>query len=453
MSKKLIQQYICQACGSVHPKWNGKCIDCGEWNSLLEEVIAKPKKADLLKVKANDIEIQTLDGVFSNASRTKTGIVEFDRVVGGGLVAASAVLLGGDPGIGKSTLILQVLASYAKQNLNVLYISGEEAIDQIKLRAARLHISQDNIHVCAITELSTIVSVIKSVDSLDLVVIDSIQTIYDENIESAPGSVSQVRSCAFELIRLAKQSQFALVLIGHVTKEGTIAGPKVLEHMVDTVLYFEGDNGQTYRMIRAIKNRFGAANEIAVFEMTDQGLKEVSNPSKLFLPSSDENLSGSCIFAGIEGTRPILLEVQALIVPSFLASPRRAVIGWDVNRLAMLIAVLNARLNINILDKEVYLNIAGGLRINEPALDLAVITALISSVKNIPISREFIIIGEVGLSGEVRNISQIANRLKEAEKLGFKKAIVPKHDKKISSSLDIFAVNHIRNILDIIKTQ
>jgi DNA repair protein RadA/Sms len=451
MSKKLIQQYICQACGSVHPKWNGKCIDCGEWNSLVEEVIAKPKKSELLKAKANDVEVYSLDSHFNDAIRTKTGMEEFDRVLGGGLVRSSAILLGGDPGIGKSTLVLQVLSSYAKQSLNVLYISGEEAVDQIKLRASRLNITERNIEICSATQLSGIVSTIKSYEHIDLVVVDSIQTIYDENIESSPGSVSQVRSCSFELIQLAKQSDFALIIIGHVTKDGNIAGPKVLEHMVDTVLYFEGDNSYVYRMIRAIKNRFGAANEIAVFEMTDTGLKEVSNPSQLFLPTGGQNQSGSCIFAGIEGTRPILMEVQALIVPSFLASPRRAVIGWDANRLAMLIAVLNARLGINILDKEVYLNIAGGLRINEPALDLAVVAALISCFKNAPIPRDFVIIGEVGLSGEVRNVSQVSNRLKEAEKLGFTKAIIPKSDVKISSNLDIFAVNHINNILDIIK--
>jgi DNA repair protein RadA/Sms len=451
MSKKLIQQYICQACGSVHPRWNGKCTDCGEWNSLVEEVIEKPKKTELLKASANDVEIYSIDSKFNEAMRTKTGMEEFDRVLGGGLVRSSAILLGGDPGIGKSTLVLQVLSSYAKQNLNVLYISGEEAVDQIKLRASRLNVTEKSISICSATQLSGIVSTINSYEYIDLVVIDSIQTIYDENIESAPGSVSQVRSCSFELIQLAKRSDFALIIIGHVTKEGNIAGPKVLEHMVDTVLYFEGDNTYVYRMIRAIKNRFGAANEIAVFEMTDTGLKEVSNPSQLFLPTGGQNHSGSCIFAGIEGTRPILMEVQALIVPSFLASPRRAVIGWDANRLAMLIAVLNARLGINILDKEVYLNIAGGLRINEPALDLAVVAALISCFKNAPIPRDFVIIGEVGLSGEVRNVSQISNRLKEAEKLGFTKAIIPKSDVKISSNLDIFAVNHINNILDIIK--
>lgn len=448
MSKKLIQQYVCQQCGSIHSKWNGKCVDCGAWSSLVEEVVMKGKNL-IEKRAANSVEIQELDDNVIEVPRTSTKIGEFDRVLGGGLVCGSAILLGGDPGIGKSTLVLQILAQLCSQELNILYVSGEESLQQIKIRASRIGVSQKGIKVSCLTSLSEIKAAIDKFEQLDFIVIDSIQTIYDENIESAPGSVGQVKSCAFELIRFAKQKGFAILFIGHVTKEGTIAGPKVLEHMVDTVLYFEGDRGMQYRMIRAIKNRFGPANEIAVFEMGQTGLLEVDNPSKYFLPNTSERISGSCIFAGVEGTRPLLLEVQALCVPSYLATPRRAVVGWDQNRLAMLIAVLNSRLNVNILDKEVYLNMVGGLRVTEPAADLAVMTSLLSAAKNFVVPEDYIFFGEIGLSGEIRSVSHTEQRLQEAHKLGFKCAIAPTTDKNFPCKIDVIGVNHIRDLLKI----
>jgi DNA repair protein RadA/Sms len=449
MSKKLIQQYICQQCGATHNKWNGKCLDCGSWNSLVEEVVVKGKTL-LEKKAANSVEIYELDENVLEVERVSTKIEEFDRVLGGGLVEGAAILLGGDPGIGKSTLVLQLLSRLCEQNLDVLYLSGEESFQQIKLRAARIGVAQKGIKISCLTSLQEIKASVDQLEKLNLIVIDSIQTIYDEYIESSPGSVSQVKSCAFELIRMAKQRGFAVLFIGHVTKEGAIAGPKILEHMVDTVLYFEGDRGMQYRMIRAIKNRFGPANEIAVFEMADNGLSEVSNPSKYFLSTSTQEASGSCIFANVEGTRPLLLEVQALCVPSYLPSPRRAVIGWDNNRLAMLIAVLNSRLNINILDKEVYLNMVGGLKVSEPAADLAVVASLISASKNIPINRDYVFFGEVGLSGEVRSVSQTEARLIEADKLGFKYAVMPRIDKNFSCKIEVIHVNHIKDLLKLL---
>ncbi len=449
MSKKLIQQYICQQCGAIHNKWNGKCTDCSAWNSLIEEVVTKSKNL-IEKRAANNIEIRELDDNVCEVERVSTKIGEFDRVLGGGLVEGAAILLGGDPGIGKSTLVLQILSRLCEQDLEVLYLSGEESFQQIKLRAARIGVAQKGIKISCLTSLQEIKASIDQVEGLNFIVIDSIQTIYDEHIESSPGSVSQVKACAFELIRMAKQKGFTILFIGHVTKEGSIAGPKVLEHMVDTVLYFEGDRGMQYRMIRAIKNRFGPANEIAVFEMSDHGLSEVSNPSKYFLPTSMQETSGSCIFANIEGTRPLLLEVQALCVPSYLPSPRRAVVGWDSNRLAMLIAVLNSRLNINILDKEVYLNMVGGLKVSEPAADLAVVASLISASKNISVNRDYVFFGEVGLSGEVRSVSQTEARLVEAYKLGFKYAVMPKIDKNFSCKIEIIHVNHIKDLLKLL---
>lgn len=416
---------------------------------MIEEVVVKSKGL-LEKKAANSVQIHELDDNVNEVERYLTKINEFDRVLGGGLVEGAAILLGGDPGIGKSTLVLQILSRLCEQGKDVLYLSGEESFQQIKLRAARIGIAQKGIKISCLTSLEEIRATIAQIEDLDFIVIDSIQTIYDDRIESSPGSVSQVKSCAFELIRMAKLKGFTILFIGHVTKDGAIAGPKVLEHMVDTVLYFEGDRGMQYRMIRAIKNRFGPANEIAVFEMSDKGLSEVDNPSKYFLPTSVTETSGSCIFAGIEGTRPLLLEVQALCVPSYLPSPRRAVVGWDTNRLAMLIAVLNSRLNINILDKEVYLNMVGGLKITEPAADLAVMASLISASKNIPINRDYIFFGEVGLSGEVRSVSQTEARLVEAHKLGFKYAVMPKIDKNFSCKIEIIPVHHIKDLLKLL---
>lgn len=450
MTKKMIHQYVCQSCGSTHSKWTGKCVDCNQWNSLVEQVVEKVSKSQLSRV-ANTIEISNLDISGENYERMGSGILEFDRVLGGGFVRGSAILLGGDPGIGKSTLVLQLLSKLATKNHQVLYISGEESIAQIAMRAKRLKLKADSINAASLTEVHDIKTAIKQIGEPDLVVIDSIQTLFDANLDSAPGSVSQVRTCAFELIRMAKDLDITLFIIGHVTKEGAIAGPKVLEHMVDTVLYFEGDKGQGFRIIRAIKNRFGGANEIAIFEMSDTGLSEVSNPSSLFLPDPSIKKNGSAIFASLEGSRPLLLEIQALVVPSYLPSPRRAVIGWDTNRLAMIIAVLNARGGVNLLDKEVYLNITGGIQIDEPAVDMAVAAALYSAFKKCYVPHDMIFLGEIGLSGEIRNINGLDIRVNEAEKLGFKKAIVPFHEKKMQTNIDLCPLKHITELLDFIS--
>lgn len=450
MAKKSGLAYVCQSCGTSHSKWNGKCDACGEWNTLVEEVVvATPGIGKTLndnrRVAKNTIHI--LDEKIIEVNKLDTGINEFNRVLGGGLVEGSAILLGGDPGIGKSTLLLQAVVALSNRGQDCLYISGEESVSQIKLRAQRLNIKgSTKVKLATATSLGEIIQLVNSQSSLDLLVIDSIQTIFHEGLDSAPGTVAQVRACAFELIRLAKQRNVAVILVGHVTKEGNIAGPKVLEHMVDTVLYFEGERGHQFRIVRTVKNRFGAANEIGVFEMGEAGLVEVANPSAIFLPTRDSQVSGSCIFAGMEGTRPVLLEIQALIVPSFLATPRRAVVGWDTNRLAMIIAVLNSRYGINLLDKEVYLNVAGGLKINEPAADLAVVAALLSAAKNIPVERDLIFFGEVGLSGELRQVVHSDMRLCEAEKLGFKNAYIPPQAKKNACKIGVISVNHIKEL-------
>ena len=449
MAKKNAVIYACQNCGASHPKWNGKCESCGEWNTLVEEVVtATPGLGRVINDNkiSTQASIQTLDDNIVEVTRIDTGIAEFNRVLGGGFVVGSAILLGGDPGIGKSTLLLQAVVSLSQQGFNCLYLSGEESVSQIKIRAQRLQVKGPDVKLGTATSLGEILKLINNAQAPDVLVIDSIQTIFHEGLDSAPGTVAQVRACSFELIRVAKQRNIILILVGHVTKEGSIAGPKVVEHMVDTVLYFEGERGHQYRIVRAVKNRFGAANEIGVFEMADTGLLEVTNPSSIFLPSRESQVSGSCIFAGLEGTRPVLLEIQALVVPSFLATPRRAVVGWDTNRLAMMIAVLNARFGINLLDKEVYLNVAGGLRIVEPAADLAVIAALISAAKNIPIERDQVFLGEVGLSGELRQVVHTDIRLNEAYKLGFQKAYIPATSKKSACKIALVSVNHIREL-------
>lgn len=449
MSKKH-HHYYCTACGASHSKWSGKCDDCGAWNSIIEEArSSSPFATKTILNHSQDIILSTLEGDIEPVQRLVTGIEELDRVLGGGLVAGSAILLGGDPGIGKSTLILQTAIRLGAIQSETIYISGEESVGQIKMRAQRLGLQSDKVKVAALTSLNEITNLLQQQNTYRLLIIDSIQTIYHEGIEAAPGSVSQVRACAFELIRLAKTKGFSLILIGHVTKEGNIAGPKVLEHMVDTVLYFEGEKGQQFRLLRAVKNRFGAANEIGVFKMVAQGLEEVLNPSSLFLPLTDDLVSGSCIFAGVEGSRPILLEVQALVVPSFLATPRRSVVGWDPNRLSMLVAVLNARYGISVLDKEIYLNVAGGMKIAEPAADLAVLAAIISAVLNKPIARDIVFFGEVGLSGEVRPVPNTDMRINEAAKLGFNHAVIPHNTNNSDNILAVKALKHIKDLRDI----
>jgi DNA repair protein RadA/Sms len=355
-----------------------------------------------------------------------TGLDELDRVLGGGLVPASAVLVGGDPGIGKSTLLLQAAARLARSGSRVLYVSGEESIEQVRLRARRLGVADTPIELAAAVNVRDIAATLEQTKDAALVVIDSIQTMWLDSIESAPGTVSQVRACSFELIRLAKSASFALVLVGHVTKDGALAGPRVLEHMVDAVLYFEGDRGHQFRILRAVKNRFGATDEIGVFEMTDSGLAEVPNPSALFLAERRGNIAGSAVFAGLEGTRPVLVEVQALLAPNPGGSPRRSVIGWDGSRLGMLLAVLETRAGVRLNQTDVYLNIAGGLRVSEPGVDLAVAAAIASAAFDSPTSPGMVYFGEVGLSGEIRQVAQAEARLKEAAKLGFDSAALPR---------------------------
>ncbi|NVN05041.1 DNA repair protein RadA [Asaia spathodeae] len=425
MAKRPTARFVCQACGTITSKWSGRCDGCGEWNTIVEEAV-EPTNRESRK-RAGKLTLMHLDGDLTPPPRIETSIAEFDRVLGGGLVPASVVLVGGDPGIGKSTLLLQATCALARAGRRVLYVSGEEAVDQIRLRARRLKLEAPTLDLAASINVSEIASSLEQDREHNVVVIDSIQTMWLETIESAPGSVAQVRACAFELIRLAKTVGCSLVLVGHVTKEGALAGPRVLEHMVDAVMYFEGDRGHQFRILRAAKNRFGATDEIGVFAMTDTGLTEVPNPSALFLAERRGNIAGSAVFAGMEGTRPVLLEIQALVSPKAgEGAARRAVVGWETARLNMLLAVLEARCGLKMAGMDVHLNIAGGLRISEPACDMAVAAALISAATGVPTSSGATYFGEVGLSGEVRQVSQTDLRLKEAQKLGFTQAILPR---------------------------
>ncbi len=444
-------RFICQDCGAASPRWVGKCEACGAWNSIVEEAPRDSTPKGIGAKPGRPITFVGLEGGDTvTLPRLSTGIGELDRVCGGGLVPGSALLVGGDPGIGKSTLLTQAAARLAA-SCTVAYISGEEAVDQVRLRAWRLGLASASVQLASATNLRDIVATLDSVDAPRVVVIDSIQTLYADTVESAPGTVSQVRLCAHELIRLAKRRGFVLFLVGHVTKEGTIAGPRVLEHMVDTVLYFEGDRGHQFRILRAVKNRFGATDEIGVFEMTGSGLAEVLNPSALFLAERRGNVSGSCVHASMEGTRPMLVEIQALVAPSSLSSPRRAVVGWDSARLSMVLAVLDARCGLALSGNDVYLNVAGGLRITEPAADLAVAAALVSSSTDTPVPADMVVFGEIGLSGEVRAVAQGDIRLKEAAKLGFAQGLVPAPARKgkalvSAGSLAVRPIGHLQDL-------
>jgi DNA repair protein RadA/Sms len=452
---KSAAHYVCQNCGASSSKWSGRCDNCGAWNTIVEEVPLESMPKGLSGKKGKGIELIDLGGPVPDTIRRATNMAEFDRVTGGGLVRGSAILIGGDPGIGKSTLLLQVVAMLGtmKPPFVAAYISGEEAVEQVQLRAKRLGLTAGATRLAAATSIRDIVASLGTSDPPDVVVIDSIQTMYLDTLDSAPGTVAQVRSCAAELIRVAKRRGFVLMLVGHVTKEGQIAGPRVLEHMVDTVLYFEGERGHQFRILRSVKNRFGPANEIGVFEMTDGGLMEVANPSALFLAERKGNISGAAVFAGIEGTRPVLVEVQALVSPSGQATPRRAVVGWDGNRLAMILAVLEARCGLAFGGNEVYLNIAGGLRIAEPAADLACALALVSALTDRPVPDDLAVFGEVGLSGEVRRVTQAESRLKEAAKLGFKRALAPQLQRSGRAAapiegLALTEVGHLQEMID-----
>lgn len=443
-------QFICQTCRTIYKKWSGKCDACGMWDTVHEE-IAENNYSTLSPAVGRKLSFEPLSGQARETERIATSISELDRVLGGGLVEGSAILLGGDPGIGKSTLLLQLVATLATNGVGCAYISGEESIEQVRLRGRRLGLAQANVNMLSATNVRDIIATLEERRSIKLVVIDSIQTMFIDNVSSAPGTVSQVRAAAYELVSFAKQRGVIMLLVGHVTKDGQIAGPKVLEHMVDTVLYFEGDRLHQFRILRAVKNRFGSINEIGVFSMRDKGLEEVPNPSALFLSEHQQGISGTVVFAGMEGTRPILVEIQALVSPSQLPTPRRAVVGWDSNRLAMIIAVLGVRYGLALADKEVYLNVVGGLRILEPAADLAVAAALISSLTNIPLPAQAVLFGEIGLSGEIRAVSHADARLKESAKLGFASAFLPCESAVKSSTCQLYALSHIKELKDFFK--
>jgi len=418
--------FVCQTCGAAHGRWQGKCEGCGAWNTLVEEgENARPAGPGRAARKGRLFALEPLAGEAHEAPRLPSGLPEFDRVTGGGFVRGSVLLVGGDPGIGKSTLLIQVAAALARDGHRAVYISGEEAVAQVRLRAERLSLGGTAVELAAETAVEDIVATLSEGKPPRLVVIDSIQTMWTDTVEAAPGTVTQVRGSAQTLIRFAKRSGTAVILVGHVTKDGQIAGPRVVEHMVDAVLSFEGEGSHQFRILRAVKNRFGPTDEIGVFEMTGEGLREVANPSELFLSERDLGQPGTAVFAGIEGTRPLLVEIQALVAPTALGTPRRAVVGWDQNRLSMVIAVLEAHCGVRLSGHDVYLNVAGGLRIVEPAADLAAAAALVSSLAHAPLPSDAVYFGEVSLSGAVRPVAQTAARLKEAQKLGFTRAIVP----------------------------
>ena len=445
--------YSCTECGAAEPKWQGQCPSCMAWNSLVESIeessTSTNRYANKFEGLAASSQLQKISSIkAAEIERIPTGISEFDRVLGGGLVEGGVVLIGGDPGIGKSTLLLQVLCHLGKA-AQAIYVSGEESPQQIAMRAKRLGLDASNVELLAEINLEKILATLQT-HKPNIAVIDSIQTVYSEALQSAPGSVAQVRECSAQLTRLAKQLGITVILVGHVTKEGTLAGPRVLEHIVDTVLYFEGDQNSAFRLIRAFKNRFGAVNELGVFAMTEHGLREVANPSALFLSHHEGQVAGSCITVTMEGTRPLLIEIQALVDESHAPSPKRLATGLEQNRLAMLLAVLNRHAGIPCFDQDVFINAVGGVKIAEPAVDLAVILSIVSSLKNKPLDNKLIVFGEVGLAGEVRPVQGGQMRLKEAAKLGFTKAIVPKANapKTKIAGLEVIAVERLEQALN-----
>ncbi|MBX7148976.1 DNA repair protein RadA [bacterium] len=446
---KLKTVYACQNCGHQTSKWLGKCPDCNQWNSFVEEIKTGNNEPDIPFFELKSDEAIPLSEVtLDSYQRIPTQLKELDRVLGGGIVPGSLILLGGDPGIGKSTLVLQALNKLAESGVSVLYATGEESREQIKMRANRLNISS-SLYVVAENSIERILNQVQKIKP-DVLVVDSIQTVYLQNLESAPGSISQVRECAGKLLYLSKTQNIATLLIGHVTKEGALAGPRVLEHMVDTVLYFEGDTRQQCRILRSIKNRFGSTNEIGVFEMTGDGLIEVTNPSLFFLPERSKEVSGSTITAALEGARPFLVEIQALVSDSSLTNPRRTTLGVDNGRVALVIAVLEKILGLNLYNQDVYVNAAGGFKIMEPAADAAILAALVSSFRNKPLPHQTLILGEVGLTGEIRGVMGADIRLSEAHKLGFTHCILPKNNKKIigSSQIKVSLVESVSDLID-----
>ncbi len=451
---KAKQQYMCSGCGAVHSKWAGQCGDCGEWNTLVEALVEKQSENSNPRFTgyAGQSRVQDMHDIqLEEEPRSPTGIVELDRVLGGGLVHGSVVLMGGNPGIGKSTLLTQTLATLG-QSMSALYVTGEESLQQVTLRARRLNLGDDKFRLLTETCVERILQLAKQAKP-QVMVVDSIQTIYTELLQSAPGAVAQVRESAAQLVRFAKQTNTALFLVGHVTKEGTLAGPRVLEHMVDTVLYFEGDSGERYRMIRAIKNRFGAVNELGLFAMTEQGLKAVSNPSAIFLSRHEEPVAGSVITVTREGNRPLLVEVQALVDESHLANPRRVTLGLDQNRLSMLLAVLHRHGGIAMYDQDVFINIVGGVRVTETAADTAMLLSILSSFRNRPLPQKLFTFGEIGLAGEIRPVPNGQERIKEAAKHGFTHAVIPQGNmpkpQDIPADMEVIPVSRVSQLLDI----
>jgi DNA repair protein RadA/Sms len=440
--------FVCQSCGAVHSKWSGKCDACGGWNTITEEASAVPAGAGARKpMRGRAFALEDLKTDDVAPPRRATGVGEFDRVCGGGLVPGSALLVGGDPGVGKSTLILQALAQYAKAGGTAVYISGEEAMAQVRLRAARMGVSDAPVALGSATCVEDILTTLDKGKPPGIVAIDSIQTLWTGALEAAPGTIAQVRTSCFDLVRYAKSSGAAVILVGHVTKDGQIAGPKAVEHLVDAVLYFEGERGHQFRILRAVKNRFGPTDEIGVFEMTGLGLAEVANPSALFLGDRDSQSPGTAVFAGIEGTRPLLVEVQALVAEPGYGTPRRAVVGWDGGRLAMILAVLDSRGGVGVSTRDVYLNVAGGLKIGEPAADLAAAAALVSSFAGVALPRDTVYFGEISLTGDIRPAPQAELRLKEAAKLGFSSAVVPQDTRAEGLGLKLKQVKDVGDLI------
>ncbi|MDD5610123.1 MAG: DNA repair protein RadA [Candidatus Omnitrophica bacterium] len=446
--------FSCQNCGYQSPKWLGRCPDCSSWNSFVEEESSEPQKNKQRESLYKNEPVLLKDISLKQSARLNTGLVELDRVLGGGIVPGSVILIGGDPGIGKSTISLQISNELTKSGHTVFYVSGEESVEQTKLRADRLGArGEANFYVVNQTDLSFIAAHIKKIKPR-VVIIDSIQVIFEPSISSSPGSVSQVRECAGILTQLAKTTETTIFIIGHVTKEGTIAGPRVLEHIVDTVLYFEGDRFSSYRILRAVKNRFGSTNEIGVFEMGGAGLKEVSNPSEIFLSEKPHDVSGSVVVSILEGSRPLLVEIQALVSHSGFGYARRRAQGFDFNRLSLLVAVLEKRVGLHLEAEDIFVNVAGGIKVEDPACDLGIVLAIASSFQNKNIDSGTVVLGEVGLAGEVRSVSQVSLRLNEAEKLGFKQCILPKSNMKgldyKTGGMELFAVSTLKEALDIV---
>ncbi|WP_026479934.1 DNA repair protein RadA [Ahrensia sp. 13_GOM-1096m] len=452
MAKKSKTAFICQNCATTHTQWQGKCEGCGEWNTIVEDnplagIGGGPGRAPK---KGRVVPLASLDGEIEEAPRIISRVAELDRVTGGGFVRGSAVLLGGEPGIGKSTLLMQAAAALSRAGHNIVYVSGEEAVAQVRLRAKRLKANETQVLLAAETNVEDILTTLNDMEKRpDLVIIDSIQTMWTDSADSAPGTVTQVRQSAQALIRYAKSTGATVVMVGHVTKEGNIAGPRVVEHMVDAVIQFEGDGSHQYRILRALKNRFGPTDEIGVFEMMQSGLRQVANPSELFLGERADNAPGAAVFGGMEGTRPLLVEIQALVAPTSLGTPRRAVVGWDSARLSMIIAVLQAHCGVNLGQHDVYLNVAGGYRISEPAADLAVACALISSLAGLALPTDCVYFGEISLSGSIRPVPHAGQRIKEAEKLGFKSAVLPKGSSDVPKRNDesIFAAEKLVDLV------